>query len=300
MLASAVALTAHGLCELSQRQALGLGLVTALALLNRLDLALILAMPLALAVAVNRSRPCAVLAMVLPPLLIVGDWMIFAQVTYGSSLPNTFLAKTNVDIPQTELLVQGVRYLYVSLVHDPVTAIALLTALVLAVVAGTAPSRAWMSGIAMYLAYVIWIGGDFMAFRFLAVPAVVAVALITATPWHLTWAPLDQLAVGTRDLIVTSMALVTALGLLLLSWGRAEPALVAAPMEPQWAYHLQRQISGERGAYAPRLGLWSYVQALGDTDEATKRGSQGSRLVELSNAARAWPSASDEAKITDV
>ena len=66
------------------------------------------------------------------------------------------------------------------------------------------------------------------------------------------------------------------------------------------AYYLEGGISDERGTYAPWLGLWSYVQALGDTATSTERGNQGSRMVELTNASRSWPQANSDAGIMDV
>lgn len=291
--------------QLSTIRALAVGLLTALALLNRLDLALVIGPAFALVLVANRKEWRALAALIAPPLVLVGGWMAFAQLTYGSPVPNTFLAKTNVDIPESELLVQGLRYMYVSITNDPVTGIALVAALMLASMAGTKAARCWALGIVGYLSYVTWIGGDFMAFRFLAVPVVVAVAVLAITPWTITW-PIEGMSsegVGKQPvtaLLNLAAAVIIAFSLVLLSWGRAGATLARIPAEPRWAYYLEGQVSDERGMYAPWPGLWSYVQALGDTDASTARGNQGSRMVELTKAARNWPEASPGAQITGV
>ena len=105
-------------------------------------------------------------------------WFWWSWATYSAVLPNTFEAKRNLDIPQVELVVQGFRYLWVTFEHDPVTLIALLLGTGKAFAVGRGMARAWASGVLLYLAYVVWVGGDFMAGRFLAVPVYVAVFLL--------------------------------------------------------------------------------------------------------------------------
>lgn len=304
LLAGAVALTARGVDGLTPRRSLVLGIIAGLVLLNRLDLVLVLAAPFALILAVNRRSWRVLTALVAPAVILEGGWMLTSQMIYSSPLPNTFLAKTNVHIPQGELLMQGLRYLYVSTVNDPVTGITLVVCLILAAVAGTAIARCWAAGIIAYLAYVVWIGGDFMAFRFLAVPVVIAVALIAIVPWTLAWSLPEGIAGPQRPLVADLLSLgtsaATVAALVAVSWGRADATLAKAPSEPRWAYYLEGGVSDERVAYAPWLGLWSYIQALGDTAASTERGNQGSRMVELTDAGANWPEATPQARITDV
>ncbi len=300
LLATAVALTARGVQDMSLRNSAALGVVSALVLLNRLDLVLILVAPLALVVLANRRKLRTLACLVLPPVVIVGGWLVFSQATYASLLPNTFLAKTNVDIPKTELIVQGIRYLYVSISNDPISGIVLLGSVVLAVFAGTTVARTWMLGVVAYLGYVVWIGGDFMAFRFLAVPVVVSVVVLAVSPWAMDAAGQTPLRQPTQQIVNLFLAILAAIGLMVFSWGRSDATLSSTPVEPRWAYYLDGQVSDERSIYAPWLGFWSYVQALGDTDATTARGNQGSRMVELTNAAGDWPPATSDAKVTDV
>ena len=159
------------------------GLTAAAVFLTRFDLAVLVA-PAALLIAWRwRSTPkllAVSIATALAPLIV---WFAWSKLTYDTWLPNTFEAKRNVNIPATELVVQGMRYLWVTFEHDPVSFIALLIGGLAGATLGTSIHRAWALGIALYLGYVVWIGGDFMAGRFVAVPVYAAVFLFAAVPW---------------------------------------------------------------------------------------------------------------------
>lgn len=176
-----IALTLSG--RRSTTTALLVGLTAAAVFLTRFDLAVLIA-PAALLFAWRwRSTPrllAASLTAAVAPLIV---WFAWSKLTYDTWLPNTFEAKRNVNIPTTELVVQGLRYLWVTFEHDPVSFIALLVGVLAAAFLGKAIHRAWAIGVVLYLAYVVWIGGDFMAGRFVAVPVYVAVFLFAAVPW---------------------------------------------------------------------------------------------------------------------
>ena len=158
------------------------GLTSAALLLTRLDLALFVGPVLLWYVIYHRQRiRDLVLAgsFLLVPILAWGLWSL---TTYGALLPNTYTAKTNLLIPQTELTIQGFRYVVFSIERDLVSGLAILAAILLALFLGTWLMRVWALGIALYVAYAMWIGGDFMAGRFLAVPVYVSALLIAASP----------------------------------------------------------------------------------------------------------------------
>ena len=73
-------------------------------------------------------------------------------------------------IPRGEMLVQGVRYVQHAAMHDRVTVLALFLGVVPLVRLRHPPAVAVGLGGLAYLAYVVWIGGDFMAGRFLTPP----------------------------------------------------------------------------------------------------------------------------------
>lgn len=105
-------------------------------------------------------------------------WVIFSLWYYGFPLPNTAYAKLNTGIPLGESIQRGIWYLSASFDLDPLT----LPAITLAILLPLA-RRAWHDlplslGLMLYLLYILYIGGDFMAGRFLSAPLLISAALI--------------------------------------------------------------------------------------------------------------------------
>lgn len=161
-------------------------LCAGLALTTRLDNGVLLACTLAvlalqqydaerLVTSARRAlrRVIAFAAIGLAPLVA---WELFALVYYGALVPNTALAKLAVNIPRPQLLGQGVVYLLTSLQRDPLTPLVIATGIAFGMRARAL--RPVAAGILLHLLYVIAVGGDFMAGRFLTVPMTAAVALI--------------------------------------------------------------------------------------------------------------------------
>ncbi len=158
------------------------GLTTAAVVLTRLDLVTLVALPLALLLWQYRANVRVIiigLAAFLAPLIV---WFTWSYLTYAALLPNTFAAKTNAEIPRGEFIIQGLRYLWVSFENDPVTMIGLAVGIGMGLTLGPRMLRAWAGGAAVYIGYVVWIGGDFMGGRFLAVPFFVAIFVLAALP----------------------------------------------------------------------------------------------------------------------
>ena len=162
--------------------AAAVGLTTAAVVLTRLDLVTLVALPLALLLWQYRANVRVIiigLAAFLAPLVV---WFTWSYLTYAALLPNTFAAKTNAEIPRGEFIIQGLRYLWVSFENDPVTMIGLAVGIGMGLTLGPRMLRAWAGGAAVYIGYVVWIGGDFMGGRFLAVPFFVAIFVLAALP----------------------------------------------------------------------------------------------------------------------
>lgn len=151
--------------------------IAALLFTTRMDAALMLA-PLALRLAYEAwrddafaSRASAALLAASPALL----WLGFSWLYFGQLLPNTAQAKLATGIDRGALVEQGLRYLRVFAALDPAGVVALASGLLVTVGAvRDARMRAWGAGAALYVAYVVWIGGDFMAGRFLSGPVLMA------------------------------------------------------------------------------------------------------------------------------
>jgi len=146
-----------------------------LAALNRLDTLLVFG-PIAAARLYERRREWRLALLAFSPL---AAWELFSVFYYGSLVPNTAYAKLDTGLAAADLLPQGLHYVADSLHRDPVT-LALIAGATSAAVALQRDRQALGAalGIAVYLLYVLWIGGDFMSGRLFAFPAVVATCLL--------------------------------------------------------------------------------------------------------------------------
>jgi arabinofuranosyltransferase len=166
-----------------------LGLLASLAALNRLDSGL-LCLPALLWVFLRRRRwiTFRLLALSALPVLL---WEAFSLLYYGFLLPNTAYAKLNTGVAQADLLAQGWRYFTNALAWDPLTFLTVLAGTALAFWKGESRARALASGVALYLLYILSIGGDFMSGRFFAAPLLVCVILLMrlATRMNISWKP---------------------------------------------------------------------------------------------------------------
>jgi arabinofuranosyltransferase len=152
-------------------------LLAGLLVTNRMD-ALLLVAPTLLyrIVAARRARALAVAAASFTPFVV---WELFAIVYYGSAWPNTALAKLNTGIPAGEMIGQGVLYLVDAVHHDPITPALIVAGLASAFGRRRPADLALGCGLAIYLFYVIRIGGDFMAGRFLTPLLLLGAILLT-------------------------------------------------------------------------------------------------------------------------
>lgn len=122
-------------------------------------------------------------------------WSLFALVYYGFVFPNTAVAKLATGIRRAEMWHQGVLYLLDSLDRDPLTLVTIALAMVTGITS-RGIARQLAVGLVVYLLYVVSIGGDFMAGRFLATPLFAAAVMIG-------W----LLALETRTTVVAAGAL---------------------------------------------------------------------------------------------
>ena len=223
------------------RTAAGMGAVAGLLALNRLDHALLVLPTLFIRLwKLPRKQSLVALGLALGP---IGLWTLFSLVYYGFPFPNTFYAKQTSSIPRMAYLEQGLIYLWDVITHDPLTP-ALIAFSALGQRRG--PSGAGFAvGTAAYLAYIVWIGGDFMTGRLLSAPYVIAMARVAGerdvsiSPLARRLAPIGALALG----LFTQPAPVVLSG---ADYGRGIDAYRARG---------QSVITDERAVYYPPLGL---------------------------------------------
>lgn len=171
-----------------------LSMMTALSMLTRLD-AIILYAPMWGVVLRSqwKNHPWKEVFWGWAPLLA---WLLFSLFYYGFLLPNTAPAKLGGHLPQSDYLRSGVAYAYDFLLADPWTAAAIVIALLyLPWLAwrrrdpDTIAAAALAMGIALYCAYIVWIGGAQLSSRMFSLPAF-------AVTWLWAWRfPFSQIKV---------------------------------------------------------------------------------------------------------
>lgn len=139
----------------------------------------------------------------LPALL----WFTFALIYFGFPFPNTAYAKLNTHIPRIEMMAQGVTYLVEAVYNDSLTAAMILFALAAALSAERQRGRMLvvLLSIVCGVAYVISVGGDFMAGRFLT-PILALCAFVLArvcSDWAASSSALPAAAAGIALLIMS-------------------------------------------------------------------------------------------------
>ena len=157
-----------------------LALLGGLVALNRMD-AILLVLPGLLQCAYERRslRTVGLVVLGLAPLVI---WELFSLLYYGFPFPNTAYAKLNTGLAAGPLMKQGLFYLANSLRMDPLTLIMIVAGMALPLAVGPRRHIAVSAGLALYLVYVVRIGGDFMSGRFLTAPLLVAVIVLSRSP----------------------------------------------------------------------------------------------------------------------
>ncbi len=120
-----------------------------------------------------------------PALLALGPaiaWELFSLIYYGSLVPNTALAKLNLDYPAAILHRNAWAYFHRSAQFDPLALPLILLALVAGLLQGLRRSSglllALALGLVLQLGYIIHVGADYMLGRFLSAPLLLAVVVL--------------------------------------------------------------------------------------------------------------------------
>ncbi|MCH1913908.1 hypothetical protein L9Z41_19030 [Leptospira noguchii] len=169
-----------------------IGLLTALLLLTRLDLVLFLILPgCVLFWRIFKKQKIQFLKYSFLGIFLWLGYLAFSIIYFGSLLPNTYYAKTNVLFSFSERIFAGWNYIRISLKWDPIIICAfglhifwVFSGLILKrftkiewILSEKEKGILWISlgSISIVLFYLLWIGGDFMAGRFLGTCLIVSV-----------------------------------------------------------------------------------------------------------------------------
>lgn len=123
----------------------------------------------------GRLKGVAVGLLAFTPLIC---WEIFSLIYYGFPFPNTAYAKLDTGIALGARMKQGFFY-YANLIDtDPVTFAVIFLGLIVTLLQRAWSLLPWVIGCALYLVYIVYIGGDFMAGRFFTGPLIMSLALL--------------------------------------------------------------------------------------------------------------------------
>lgn len=162
--------------SVSEKQWFLLSLLAGLAAFNRMDTLLFYLPALAYILTKQPSRRKFLILLAGLTLFIL--WEIFAIIYYGFPFPNTYYAKLNTGVPLSESLAQGGLYFINSLGWDPITLTVIFSALGLSLLGKRKEEIVLALGVGLYLAYILYIGGDYMSGRFFSGPLMLSAALL--------------------------------------------------------------------------------------------------------------------------
>lgn len=164
--------------EITPRRFTLLFFVAGLAALNRLDtpafyFPLLLGLFFSYKVPMRKKVGYVILG--LSPLIL---WHLFALIYFGFPLQNAAYAKRFNGIPTYEFLRAGVDYYINSFSRDPITLLTAAGALIVSFRSCDLKVRYLGYGIAIYMVYVLYIGGDYMSGRFFSMVFFASVLVI--------------------------------------------------------------------------------------------------------------------------
>jgi arabinofuranosyltransferase len=224
-----------------------LSFLAGLATLNRLDTVLIF-FPALVVVFWQSSNKLKTMLSILVGFLPVAVWELFSLFYYGTLFPNTASAKLNTGIQALTLLKQGAYYFVNSLHLDTITLVIISFSIAMAIFSKKVRMISVAIGIALYLCYILYIGGDFMSGRYFSLPLFVAVIL------------LSTFELKSLTMFAGSLVVILALGLLPFFTTIERRPTYGKNRENNLVFLDSHKIADERLVYADRTGLLVAVQ----------------------------------------
>jgi arabinofuranosyltransferase len=224
-----------------------LALLAALMALNRLD-TLLLALPALVERTVVERRDRRALLGALAGFAPLIGWELFSLGYYGFLFPNTAYAKLGGGIARARLAEQGLGYYLSQVGHDPITLLVITAGVAAPFIARERRLYALSVGLVLYLGYIVFIGGDFMAGRFFSVPLLgAAVLLARCAPALLgpggTASPIPAAALAALALVITPRPTLTS---------NANYSNALPPAQGDWD---ARGVGDERAYWYPSTGM---------------------------------------------
>lgn len=180
--------------ESSKRRFFLLALIASLAALNRID-AVLFYLPALFIVFLQIIKKKSGLGPFLLGFLPLIVWELVSIIYYGVFIPNTAYSKLNTGIAMGMKVYQGLVYYLAAMETHPFTMFVILVGVALPFIRRNQKVIPFSIGILFYLIYILSIGGDFMAGRFLSVPFFLAVINIALHQFS-NFRAIGSLAVG--------------------------------------------------------------------------------------------------------
>ena len=211
--------------------------IAGLCLLTRFDNGVIIAPMLAQTIWLHRRRSMSIATLyAFSPLLV---WSAFSLFYYGFVFPNTKYAKLNTGIPLSEYLVQGRHYLSSFVSYDFLGFAIVAMAIAIGLYRASVKPAMLALGCLAQVAYVLWVGGDFMNGRFMANAVFVGVAVL-----FLTFHTLPKSRYVPALLILVAVSAV-------------DRTVVRPSVGEPYDFNAHHGINNEREWYFPTTGLMS-------------------------------------------
>ncbi|HKP60304.1 MAG TPA: hypothetical protein VJV78_26445 [Polyangiales bacterium] len=186
--------------------------------------------------------------LVLAPL---AAWSLFSLIYYGSAFPNPAYAKLSSGFPRVVFLQHGFDYLAVLVRYDLLSALCIVCGILTLALQRTDAYRWLAASLAMHVAYVAYVGGDYMQGRFLSYVTLASIAMLSRFALAAPSAP------WLRATVVAA----------LIVYGVAYPRTpwntsFAQPKDDRAIHAAGRDyVMDARGAFGVYTGLYSYLQA---------------------------------------
>ncbi|MFH1699360.1 MAG: hypothetical protein ABIE07_02135 [Candidatus Zixiibacteriota bacterium] len=217
-----------------------LSVIASLAIINRMDAALIYA-PI-LGYAFWKVRGVTALKILIMGMLPLITWELFSLLYYGFPFPNTAYAKLCTGLDSTILWKQGFCYILSTIEFDPITFFIIICGVCIPLFFKEVRFIPISLGVVIYLIYVVKIGGCFMSGRHLAVPFLCSISILSRY----------KLKNQEKTLtLITGLILVAGLSV-------PRSPLYASGNDNTTNFELRNTINDERCYYNPSSGLLCY------------------------------------------
>jgi arabinofuranosyltransferase len=176
---------------------------------------------------------------------------MFSLLYYGSVVPNTAYAKLSAGFPRRVFVERGLDYLAVLARYDALSALAIAAAIAALALQRTAAAGWLAASLASQIAYVVWVGGDYMQGRFVSFVTLLSITLLA------------RLAIRPAYPAWLRPALALALSVYALAYPRTPLTTPLAQVKEDSAVHAPGRefVMDARGTLGVYTSLYSYLTA---------------------------------------